>query len=83
MNLSKKVDLVWYMMGVTKMSEKSIKVKLDELINTTYAKEKISNMSKKFDVPIGVAESMFRSTLRQMLDDKNTDWSKFKVVESS
>jgi hypothetical protein len=68
-------------MGVTKMSEEPIEQRLKKIMDTPYTKEKVSNMAKKHDVPFGVAETMFKSTLRQMLADKNTDWSKFEVVE--
>ena len=50
-------------------------------MDTSYARAKIYAMSQKQDVSYDIAESMFRSTLKQMLEDKNTDWSEFKVIE--
>jgi hypothetical protein len=63
------------------LSEESKEQRLEKIMDTSYARAKIYAMSQKQDVSYDIAESMFRSTLKQMLEDKNTDWSEFKVIE--
>ena len=64
------------------MSEESIEQRLKKIMDTSSTRSKIFAMSQKQDVSFDIAESMFRATIKQMLEDKNTDWSKFEVVKS-
>jgi hypothetical protein len=61
------------------LSEETIEQKLDKIMDSSSTRSKIFAMSQKQDVSYDVAEIMFRGTMKQMLEDKNTDWSKFEV----
>ncbi len=61
------------------MSEETIEQKLEKIMDTSDTRARIFAMSQKQNVSYDVAESMFRTTLRQMLEDGNVDWSKFEV----
>ena len=63
------------------MSEESIEQRLEKLMDSSSTRSKIFAMAQKQDVSYDVAESMLRTTMKQMLEDKNTDWSKFEVVK--
>ena len=63
------------------MSDETNEQKLEKIMDTDDTRARIYGMSQKQDVSYEIAESMFRTTLKQMLEDKNTDWSDFKVIE--
>ena len=56
------------------MSEKSIEQELEKLMDTSTTRSKVFAMSQKKGISYDVAESMYRATMKQMLEDK-------KVVE--
>jgi len=59
---------------VVKLSEESIEQKLKKIMDTSSTRAEIFAMSQKQNVSFDIAESMFRATMKQMLEDK-------KVVE--
>jgi len=63
------------------LSKETIEERLEKIMNTSSTRAKIFAMSQKQDVSFDIAESMFKATIKKMLDDKNTDWSKFEVVK--
>lgn len=54
--------------------------KLDEIMSSDYANRTIKHLAMDKDVSIEVAEILFKGTIKQMIEDKNTDWEKFKVI---
>ncbi len=63
------------------MSDETNEQKLEKIMDTDDTRARIYAMSQKQDVSYEIAESMFRATLKQMLEDKNTNLSDFKVIE--
>ena len=59
---------------MVKLSEESIEQKLKKIMDTSSTRAEIFAMSQKQNVSFDIAESMFRATMKQMLEDK-------KVVE--
>jgi len=62
-----------------KIMDKSIEKRLKKIMDTPSTRAKIFAISQKQDVSYSIAESIFKGTVKQMLEDKNTDWSKFEV----
>lgn len=52
---------------------------LKEIMSNPDVKYKIRQMASEKEVSIEMATTLFEGTVRQIVEDKDTDWSKFTV----
>jgi len=63
------------------VDEIKTEIELNDIMNKKETKEKIKKIAKEKRVNYSLAESMFRTTLRQMIENKEY-WVDFEVIDS-